>query len=83
MELDYYAFCNQVIVAYAEKCVSIEDVYIEQRPKGIINYSFQMDQMGRKATLHISAHTRNGKIVYSEQKGTSFALVENLKNLFR
>ena len=83
VELDYYAFYNQVIVAYAEKRVIIEDFYIEQRPKGIINYSFQMDQMGHKATLHISAHTRNGKIVYGERKGTSFASVENLKNLFR
>ena len=32
VELDYYDFYNQVIVAYAEKHVSIEDVYIEQCP---------------------------------------------------
>ena len=83
VELDYDAFYNQVIAAYAEKRVSIEDVYIEQRPEGIINYSFQMDQMGHRATLHISAHTKNGKIVFVERKGTSFASVDNLKNLFR
>ena len=83
VELDYDAFYNQVIAAYAEKRVSIKDVYIEQRPEGIINYSFQMDQMGHRATLHISAHTKNGKIVFVERKGTSFASVDNLKNLFR
>ena len=69
VELDYDAFYNQVIAAYAEKCVSIEDVYIEQHPEGIINYSFEMDQMGHRATLHISAHTKMERLFLLNEKG--------------